>query len=160
MNCVNSDIDHLVSTVTAEIPQFSVLSEPKHLSLYNNGHLAGLLHSLHCGNTPPARDPFDDLHNRDIVHLVRALQLRSPQFSALSTQSTSHWTQRACQRLCPRLQIRRCMSTGTSITVDELPEEDIDDPDMHKSRHVRNRVQELDTQSPRRRRGTAGTAAA
>ena len=24
-------------------------------------------------NTPPARDPFDDLHNRDIVHLVRAL---------------------------------------------------------------------------------------
>ena len=25
---------------------------------------------------PPARDPSDDLHNRDIVHLVRALQLR------------------------------------------------------------------------------------
>ena len=77
MTCINRDIDQLVSTATAEIPQFSVLTKPKHLSLYNNGRLdrvqeqhlwdlASLLRSLHSGKTPQARDPSDDLHNSDI----------------------------------------------------------------------------------------------
>ena len=92
---------------------------------------------------------------------------RSPGQSTVTVDTTvfcsvhpKHQSLDASQRLCPRLQIRHCMSTGTSITIDELREEDIDNPDMHNSGHVKNRVQELDTQSPRRRRGTAGTAAA
>ena len=38
--------------------------------------------------------------------------------------------------------------------VDELHEGNIDHPDMHNNGHVNNCVQELDTQSPRRRRGS------
>ena len=85
------------------------------------------------------RDPDDDLHNRDIVHLVRALQLQDRHsFLLCKTPGTCHCTTTGVTNLVQKLQLwglagmstdssdelnrrhfrrvtqRRCMITGTS----------------------------------------------
>ena len=83
-------------------------------------------------------------------------------FTVISTVTTRHqrWTQRACQRLCPKLQTRHCMSTGTSTpsmkctkktstTLSGLQLRNFhrfqhDENNMHDGGHVNNHVQELE----------------